>query len=448
MSPPCQVAPVSRTLEHSSRHDCEKNNVAVGLLGGQPIGSQKAKQRNKKKHLLNTCKEMQSLFIFLLAMLLAITVSIIRLLCASSSMATAAVHGTITTPALANLPYCSLDSTSDADALKSAVWIDPQLSSSIQSDTFIHRPRSNDLDKQLEEEIWKDQGDETRLRRIARLVLDTRGHCRLAEWDPMNFENCLAGRRIIIVGDSMSVQMTESLSYMLNLKDGWKREDGHAPELGKCRHCIDAVTSNGLHIIGRAMFHSDSDDKTPLKFGIDAWNAMVLSIGGWKEGDILVVNFGAHYMPNLMDLRIDLKILFYDALAKIPSDKVTIFWREYAPAHFQAFPDGEYPPSHMVKFKGELACVPHLSGHYTQSIVQHHVQWIMDECGSYCAHIRRIPVWDLLRNAWDQHTEGSHCFDDEWCDCRHYAIPGPMEYANILLYNQICISPAPPSSSS
>jgi len=92
-------------------------------------------------------------------------------------MATAAVHGTITTPALANLPYCSLDSTSDADALKSAVWIDPQLSSSIQSDTFIHRPRSNDLDKQLEEEIWKDQGDETCLQRIARLVLDTRGHC-------------------------------------------------------------------------------------------------------------------------------------------------------------------------------------------------------------------------------------------------------------------------------
>jgi len=183
------------------------------------------------------------------------------------------------------------------------------------------------------------------------------------------------------------------------------------------------------------MFHSDSDAKTPLKFGIDAWNAMVLGIGGWKEGDILIVNFGAHYMANLMDLRIDLNTLFYDVLAKIPSDKV----------NFQAFPDGEYPPSHMVKFKDEPACVPHLDAPHTKSIVQYHVQRIMEECGSSCAHIRRIPIWDLLRNAWDQHKEGSHCWSDEWCDCRHYAIPGPMEYANVLLYHQLCISNTPSS---
>jgi len=129
------------------------------------------------------------------------------------------------TPAVVNLPYCLLDSASNVDALKNAVWIDPLSLSPLQSDTVIQHPRSNDLDKQLEEEIWKDQGDETRLRCIARLVLDMRGHCQLAKWDPMNFENCLAGRQIIIVGDSMFMQMTESLLYMLNLKDGWKKED-------------------------------------------------------------------------------------------------------------------------------------------------------------------------------------------------------------------------------
>ena len=105
-----------------------------------------------------------------------------------------------------------------------------------------------------------------------------------------------------------------------------------------------------------------------------------------------------------------------------------------------AFSDGEYPPSHRVKFRGEPACVPHLSAPETPSIVQHFVNQILhEECGIHCAHIRRLPVWDLLRNAWDQHKEGSHCWDDEWCDCRHYAIPGPMEYANVLLYNQLCV---------
>ena len=205
------------------------------------------------------------------------------------------------------------------------------------------------------------------------------------------------------------MQMTESLAYMLNLGQSWSHVDNFEVKRGRCRHCIDAVTSNGtIEIKGRAMFYSDEDDQHPLKFGKEAWRDMEESIDGWKEGDILIVNFGAHYSANLMDLRNDLNSLFYEVLAKLPQDKVTIFWRDYAPAHFRSFADGEYPPSHQVKFAGEPACVPHLMAPHTPSIVGHAVTQILGECGSYCAHIRRIPVWDLLRNAWDQHKEGSH----------------------------------------
>jgi hypothetical protein len=59
---------------------------------------------------------------------------------------------------------------------------------------------------------------------------------------------------------------------------------------------------------------------------------MVHDFGGWKKGDILLVNFGAHYMNSLMDIRMDLTSLFNDVLSKISKDDVTVFWRDYAPA--------------------------------------------------------------------------------------------------------------------
>jgi len=50
-----------------------------------------------------------------------------------------------------------------ADAFKNAMWIDQQSSSPAHSNTIIQHPRSNDLDKQLEEEVQNDQGNETHL---------------------------------------------------------------------------------------------------------------------------------------------------------------------------------------------------------------------------------------------------------------------------------------------
>ena len=342
-------------------------------------------------------------------------------------------------------------------ALDDAIWVDPRENRSKTTAqnsglreppsyqaSLIPHPTSNDMKWILEHEIARDPEDLERLHRISRLQLDTQySKCRIKPWEPLGFKECLGKRRLIFVGDSMTMQQAESLSYLLDLTSTWTHTDRSERKKGVSRHSIDAKTPDtGLEILARAVFYSDEEDGTPLRFNKEAWEMMVQDFGGWQGNDILIVNFGAHYMANVLDLRQDLEVLFYQVLLKIPSFNVTIFWRDYAPAHFQAFPDGEYPPSHFVKRANEPACVPHLMAPKTPSIVKHVVvDKIMEECGDPCRHqIRRLNVWGLLRNAWDQHKEGSHCFADEWCDCRHYAIPGPMDYANVLLYNQLCVS--------
>lgn len=231
------------------------------------------------------------------------------------------------------LPYCNLESDYDMAALENAIWVDPldRNKEAVLSPTLLSHPTSEDMAKQLEEEIWKDSGDADRLQRIARLQLDTQGHCRLKEWDREDFDRCLNNRRLIFVGDSMIMQQVESLSYLLDLTGNWTKIDRSERKKGICRHCIDATTESGLHVIGRAIFHSDEEDGTPLRFNKEAWEMMVADLGGWKEGDILVVNFGAHYMASLMHLRMDLDVLFHEVLSAIPAS-VTIFWRDYAPA--------------------------------------------------------------------------------------------------------------------
>ena len=309
------------------------------------------------------------------------------------------------------------------------------------SQTLLKHPTSREMEELLQYNVRSDLVDANRLKMISRLQLDTQAvGCRLKEWDPESFNACLGKRRLIFVGDSMTIQQAQSLSYLLDLTSTWSQEDNWEIKKGVSRHSIDATTDTGLEIIARGVFHSDEDDGTPMKFDKEAWEMMVLDFGGWQDNDILIVNFGAHYMADVLDLRQDLEILFYQVLLEIPSSLVTVFWRDYAPTHFQAFPDGEYPPSHMVKRSNEPACVPHLTAPKTPSIVKHFANKIVEECGDDCRHIRRLNVWDLLRNAWDQHNEGSKCFMDEWCDCRHYAIPGPMDFANLLLYNHLCIA--------
>jgi hypothetical protein len=229
------------------------------------------------------------------------------------------------------LPLCNLESLDDANALEDAVWVDPLDAnySKYSNRTLLKRPTSKDMLKNLEERIWKDQDDAERLTRVGRLQLDTRGHCRIQEWDPADFSKCLQNRRMIFVGDSMTMQQIESLSYLTST---WNKTDTGDRRKGRCRHCIDATTKSGLHIMGRAIFHSDEEDMTPLRFNREAWEMMVHDFGGWKKGDILLVNFGAHYMNSLMDIRMDLTSLFNDVLSKISKDDVTVFWRDYAPA--------------------------------------------------------------------------------------------------------------------
>ena len=350
------------------------------------------------------------------------------------------------------LRYCDLESPQDRNVLEDLIWIDPEdpHDASKTSRTRVSHPTSDDMKWLLKYGTERVTNDAERLKRNSRLQIDTQSpsQCRLKEWDASDFVRCIGpNRRLVFVGDSVTMQQAESLSYLLGVTNTWEHKDHWEHKKGQSRHSIDAKTSDGvLEIIARAVFHSDEEDGTPMKFNKEAWDIMVKGFGGWRDGDILVVNFGAHYMANLLDLRRDLEVLFYQVLAEIPkkhpTKNITVFWRDYAPAHFQAFPDGEYPPSHFVKRANETACVPHLTAPKTPSIVKHVVTKILEDCGEACIHIRRLNIWDLLRNAWDQHTEGSHCYSDEWCDCRHYTIPGPMDYANVLFYNQLCVNHA------
>eukprot|EP00591_Stephanopyxis_turris_P002388 CAMPEP_0195510880 /NCGR_PEP_ID=MMETSP0794_2-20130614/3392_1 /TAXON_ID=515487 /ORGANISM="Stephanopyxis turris, Strain CCMP 815" /LENGTH=434 /DNA_ID=CAMNT_0040638389 /DNA_START=33 /DNA_END=1337 /DNA_ORIENTATION=- len=341
--------------------------------------------------------------------------------------------------AIDGLPFCSLDGPDAKHSLAGGEWrITP------------NRPISNHLIGYLNHQSEIDPPDKERLERNSRLWYFPQ-NCKLHPWSSKGFKKCLDGRRLIFVGDDTTIQMTGSIMSLLNQRQNYNTYDKPMREHANMRYTIDPHSSwdkVGPSIHARSYYATTDSieaDPHPSKVSASSWNMMVEDFGGWQEGDVLVVNYGAHYLsprgaknwgPHYAtpegkeDLRSSLEPLFTEILPSIPSDKVTIFWLEYSPAHFGITPDGEFPADQtMMKVPEQRTCAPHQTK--MPSIVNTIAMESLQKCGvERCGHIRILPIWDMMVDAWDQHMESSMC--------RHYTTPGPYEVWDNLLYHELC----------
>ena len=164
----------------------------------------------------------------------------------------------------------------------------------------------------------------------------------------------------------------------------------------------------------------------------DLWRAALSTVPEITSKDIVVVNEGAHHISSGVDsYKATISELILKQLRPMPA---TIYWREYAPAHFGG-------PSGAFTFNAAQQQCEHAS------VGEHqwndYVKETLIACGDDCRHIKWLPIFQMSLPRHSMHT-GEHinksvrgAWDVKYLDCRHYCLP-VLDYWNIALLHSIC----------
>ncbi|CAK0787972.1 hypothetical protein CVIRNUC_011194 [Coccomyxa viridis] len=277
--------------------------------------------------------------------------------------------------------------------------------------------------------------------------------CELHAWNASHFEECLAGRRIIIIGDSTMRQAFQSLACLLTdqILSGffvdWENANSSQtaipfereymvrgePGVSVFKQNIGSFTlGNGaaVHIQSFGMFN------------MTLWDDVMAQFMPLTPRDIILVEFGAWYprfntfkgQEPWMNFLADMRDLFELRLRKYHAQ---VLWRAYGPTHFGG-PTGSYTAmeSHLPDLPGQTRCevASHGEYYYDTEIIK----YLRNECGPACAHIHVLPVYHLSLLAHDSH-HGSfgRGVPEKRIDCRHFCA-NVIDTWNQVLYNKLC----------
>ncbi|CAM9132092.1 unnamed protein product [Choristocarpus tenellus] len=219
--------------------------------------------------------------------------------------------------------------------------------------------------------------------------------CTSNPFRPQQIQQCLAGRRVIFIGDSLSTQQGDSLVGMMGWRPKWllhgskenakwaydpsgKRvpglnlcwrypnEKAQAREIGRCYDAYPPTEANEpyngeirskvqVDIAGGIRKLPNGLEDTPVtgtsvhlrmfdrpKGDSEAWlGRVLLDFNGTRPSDVYVVNFGAHYSETNVTRFAQEIGPFVDALHKL-SFNATVVWRESSPSHFPGGVNGTY----------------------------------------------------------------------------------------------------------
>ncbi|CAL5228102.1 g11175 [Coccomyxa viridis] len=272
--------------------------------------------------------------------------------------------------------------------------------------------------------------------------------CDLPEWDAVGFDKCMKGRKIIMIGDSLTWQMYNSLACLLApvTADGfstlWENanttvtKNYKGREWPEDRHILkqywaDVKLGNGGEIHVRCFG----------RYNASLWDDVFAELPPLTAQDVIIINFGAWYPrfnfnePRLPweSFQLDIRDLFVDKLSKSPAQA---YWRTNSPTHFGGatgtFTAIEEP---LEGVPVRERCDPASVGEYW---FREHVVHTLKECGPACSNIRMLPIYDLSLSRHNSH-HGTFGRGKEtgYTDCRHYCV-NVIDWWNVVLYAMMC----------
>ena len=165
------------------------------------------------------------------------------------------------------------------------------------------------------------------------------------------------------------------------------------------------------------------------------WTAALSTVPELTSKDIIVVNEGAHHINSGVDAY---KAMIAELiLVQLRPMQATVYWREYAPAHFGGASGAFVADTALAVRTCEQASV----GETEWNDI---VKELLLACGDECNHIKWLPVYNLSLPRHAMHT-GDHIDKSvrgAWAmnslDCRHYCLP-VLDYWNIALLHSMCM---------
>ncbi|KAK9916493.1 hypothetical protein WJX75_003317 [Coccomyxa subellipsoidea] len=276
--------------------------------------------------------------------------------------------------------------------------------------------------------------------------------CALHHFNPEHFEQCLAGRRIIIIGDSTMRQMFQSLACLMTPRivggffmDWDKTNSSQTAVPFEKEYTVRDEPNVNIFKQNVGNFSLTNGASVHIRsfgiFNISLWDDVFAEFLPLTENDTIVVEFGAWY-PRFNTFQMgtpwaryvnDVQELFAQRLRNY---KALVLWRAYGPTHFGG-PTGTYTAlvEHLPDLPGQMTCEAAAYGEYYYDT--HIMRWLQ-QCGPACAHIHMLPVYHLsLPRHNSHHGSFGRGTENRRIDCRHYC-SNVIDVWNQVLYNKLC----------
>ena len=251
--------------------------------------------------------------------------------------------------------------------------------------------------------------------------------CEFRDFTPQDAADCLGqNTKLLFIGDSMSYSQFESMACFLRpvtlQTQGSRLFDGeNFATFTQSKYAGDLNLTTGASVHMRGI----------QSYSAHLWETVMSTMPTLTSKDIVVVNEGAHHIYNVEAYKSTMTDIIMKQLRPLPA---TVYWREYAPAHFGG-PSGAFVPNPSLP-RCEQATVGEPEWNQI-------VKDLLLACGNECSHIKWLPIFKLSLPRHSMHA-GDHIDQSvrgNWAtairDCRHYCLP-VLDYWNILLLHSMC----------
>ncbi|KAK9907951.1 hypothetical protein WJX75_000456 [Coccomyxa subellipsoidea] len=274
--------------------------------------------------------------------------------------------------------------------------------------------------------------------------------CDLRPWNPEQFADCTAAKRIIMIGDSLMRQQWLSLACLLN--DVTVSGEHHLWDEEKYPVAMEHdYIARGIpgdfriprQYIGR--FDLKSGAQVFLRafgrFNLTLWDDVFAEFQPLTDNDVIVFNFGAWYPRYNVHESGDPWKAWQEDMTELINLRLSryaarIFYRSATATHFGGV-------NGTMTFEKSLAAALAEAGRCKQSPLNEswYEDWMktfLRSCGPRCSKIGILPVFDMTQSRFDAHHGNFGRGKGTWTlDCRHFCT-SVTDVWNVVLYNQLC----------
>ena len=250
----------------------------------------------------------------------------------------------------------------------------------------------------------------------------------------------LQGRTLVIIGDSLSQQMFDTMRCHVCAfhPEGCSRGSEVDGVLGNYNGCHDFGPACGKICMRKSVRFGWTTHLVPQSFLVEA-NA------SRPEERIIVANDGIWFTQGhawrsavaAALVRANQLVTAWESVD--PSRRPCLLWRETGPQHFNMSRDGDgvyniryskYMPPVYDYANKHMGCQP-LGGRYRESPWEP-VHQRLERGG-----VRVVRVWNASRDAFDEHLHGKTKFVLNRSDCTHWCTPGVVDIWTSLVLGAV-----------